>query len=248
LTEIAHAALLADPLSVPQGSFIYIRSERVDLAIRPGAELSLDKEYVAYLQPLSREVWRQPETRFYQIRTTLGPPRFFDPLVEAAYLAAELDRTDRIGETITRQLTDVTDPLIETDWPTNPDTLRQAMEAYAGQGGDERPIEAQLLDLAVDLLRESNPTPELRAAILEVLAQLPLGLEDGGSDDTITVGVTYPGPLLTHDTVTLSPEGQLLAQKTTLLETDSDLRIPSDTLISSSTYQLPRITTNLDDD
>lgn len=248
LTEIAHAARLADPLIVPQGSFIYARSERIDLAIRPGIELGLNEEHVAYLQPVSREVWRQPETRFYQISTTLGQPQFFDPAIEAAYLAAGLDRTDHIGETVTRRLNDVADPLIETDWPTQDDRLRQAMQTYAQQGGDERPLEAQLLDLAADLLRESNPSPELRSAILQVLAQLPLDLQHRGSDQTITVAITYRGPLLTRDTVTLSPDGHLLAQTTTLLEADSDLRIPPNTMISSATYQLPRIVTNLTDD
>lgn len=244
LGEVAEAAREATPLEIPQGSFIYTRSERVDLAIRPGVEFGLDHEFVAYLLPSTREVWRQPETDFIQIRTTNQNPTFFDPAAEDAYYRLGLDATDRLGETQTEQLTDAVDPLLEVDWPTQPAALHEALREYAAQGGDDRPEPVQVFDLATDLLREANPVPELRAAIVEVLARLPVELGERSSQTT-TIGITYTTPTPTRDTITLSPEGTLLAEFSTLLEDDPDLDIPADTTILDVDYQESRVTDDL---
>jgi hypothetical protein len=244
LAEVAEAARVATPIEIPQGSFIYTRSERVDLAIRPGVEFGLDQEFVAYLLPSTREVWRQPETEFIQIHTTNHTPTFFDPDVDDAYYRLGLDATDSLGETQIEQLTGVSDPLFEVDWPTEPAALHEALRGYAAKGGDDRPEEAQVFDLATDLLREADPTPELRAAVVEVLARLPIDLLER-TDQTITVGVTYTTPTPTRGTITLSPEGELLAEASTLLEGDPELGIPADTTIVKVDYHETRVTDEL---
>lgn len=236
LAEVAQAARGVSPIDVPQGLFVYTRSERVDLAIRPGVEFGLDQEFVAYLLHSTREVWRQPETEFIQIHTTNHTPAFFSPDVEDAYYRLGLDATDRLGETQTEQLTGVIDPLLEVDWPTEPDALHETLRDYAARGGDERPEEVQVFDLATDLLREADPTPELRAAVLEVLGQLPIELVERTSR-TITIGITYITPASTRDTITLSPEAQLLAETSTLLEGDHELDISAGTIILKVEYQ-----------
>ncbi|MGH8870977.1 MAG: hypothetical protein ACRDWS_03275 [Acidimicrobiia bacterium] len=244
LAEVAVAAGAASPLDIPQGSFVYTRSERVDLAIRPGAEFGLDHEFIAYLLPATREVWRQPETEFIQIRTANHNPTFFDPAAEDAYYRLGLDATDRIDQTQTEQLTDVTDPLLEEDWPTQPDALHEALRDYASQGGDERPEDIQVFDLATDLLRETDPIPQLRAAVIEVLAELPIELEEQSSQ-TITIGITYTTPIPTKDTITLSTKGQLLAETRTLLEGDPELGIPADTIVLKVDYLKTGVTDDL---
>jgi len=246
LMELAEAARDATPLDVPAGSFIYVESERVDLISRPGSEFGLDRAEVGYLLPTTREVWRNPGVRFIQIRATVGTPQFFDRDVEAAYYALGLDKTDRVGETSVQQLVDVADVYVETDWPTDPGQLRQEMETAVANSDDQVPIEARLLGFAANLLRETNPSPQLRAAILEVLADLPLELEDQHQDGSITIGVTYRNPLLTRDAITVSQDGQLLAETTTLLEPDQELGIPEGTQISIAKYQLPTLTDRLD--
>lgn len=246
LMELAEAARDATPLDIPAGSFFYVQSQRIDLGARPGSEFGLDRAEVGFLLPTTREVWRNPEARFIQIRTTVGTPQFFDSDVEAAYYALGLDQSDRVGETYVQQLTDAADEYVETDWPTQPDQLRQVMETAVASSGDELPLEARLLGFAANLLRETNPSPQLRAAILQVLADLPLELEDQQLDGSITIGVTYRNPLLTHHSITLSPEGQLLAETTTLLEADQLLGIPESTRISTASYQPTSLTNRLD--
>lgn len=243
LLQAAQAARLASPLEIPTGSFIYVRSERMDLAIRPGSDLAIDEDFVAYLLPAVREIWRNPQERFIQIRTTVGTPRFFDPRVEAAYSRAQIASDDRIGETVTQQLTNVENELLETNWPTDAGSLRSVMEQAVSASDDGRPTRVRILDLAADLLRETNPSPALRAAILEVLAQLRFELDELGP--SLVVAATYRDPLLYRLTMTLSRRGQLLAESVTLLETDQELGVPSGTVISEATFGLPLVTTGL---
>lgn len=244
LAEVAEAARLATPLDIPPGSFIYTRSERVDLAIRPGIEFGLDQEFVAYLLGSTREVWRQPTTEFVQIRIINHSPSFFDPEVEDAYYRLGLDATDRLGEAQTEQFTGVTDPLVEVDWPVEAEALHRALRDYAAQGGDERPEPVQVFDLATDLLREADPSPELRGALVEVLARLPVDLVERTSQ-TITIEITYTAPVNTRDAITLSAEGMLLAETSTILEDDPELALPANTAVLNVEYLETRITDDL---
>jgi hypothetical protein len=244
LGEVAEAARVATPVEVPDGSFIYTRSERVDLAIRPGIEFGLERAFVAYLLPSLREVWRQPATSFIQIRTSNQEPTFFDPVVEAAYYRLGLDGIDRLNETQTERFTNAADPLREFDWPTESRPLHDALADYAAQGGDERPQFAQVFDLAIHLLREADPPRELRAGILQVVARLPVELIERTSR-TITVGITYTTPEPTRHIVTLSLEGELLAETSTLLQADAELGIPADTETLRVIYLETRTTDDL---
>ncbi|HEX6299381.1 MAG TPA: hypothetical protein VF148_02820 [Acidimicrobiia bacterium] len=244
LAEIAEAARTASPIDVPQGSFIYTRSERIDLAIRPGVEFGLDHEFVAYLLPSTRKVWRQPETEFIQIHTTNNKPTFFDPNAEAAYYRHGLDATDRLDEVQTERLTGVTDPILDVDWPTEPDALYEALRDYVAQGGDERPEAVQVFDLATDLLRETDRSPQSRAAIFDLLAQLPVDLVERTAS-AITISITHTTPTPTQHTITLNPAGLLLSETSTLLAGDQELGIPADTAILSVDYEETRIADDL---
>ena len=241
LTEIAQASREGSPLEVPTGSVVAFTSERTDLAIRPGEDFELDREFVAYLLPTTREVWRQPEEQFVLIRTTVGTPTFFDPLHEQAYYAAELDKADRIGETLVEQFRDVADPILETEWPSDPDQLLTAMNEFIGGTADTESTPADLFTLAANLLRETNPRPGLRGSILEVLAGLPLEL-DQDDDTSIKVSVVDDDRRLTME---LSQSGDLISESITLLEADPTLGIPVGTLISEATHQMVQVVDEL---
>ncbi len=73
------------------------------------------------------------------------------------------------------------------------------------------------------------------------LARLPVRLVNQTSE-TITIGITYKTPLATRDTITLSLEGDLLAETSMLLEADPELGIPANTVVLSVAYQETRIT------
>lgn len=230
LIEIAQAARQAQPVDVPDGSFIYAESTGFNLVGREGDEFGLPGGSVAYLLPRTRRVWRSPDHQFVRLETTHGEPRFFDPAHEAAYYQLGLDRTDNIGKTIREEFTEIADPVDEIQWPTNPNDLRQTMDEYLGSA---TPAPAELVDLAVNILRERSPSPPLRAAVLELLADLPVDLirQD---DHTTTIGVTNNGR---HQTYTLSLDGQLRAETATLIDGDPSSGIPPGTQTTDIEYQ-----------
>ncbi len=65
------------------------------------------------------------------------------------------------------------------------------------------------------------------------------------TSQTITLEITYTAPLAIRDTITLSLEGELLAETSTLLEANSELGIPANTVVLKVDYQERRITDDL---
>lgn len=233
LTEVAQAAREASPTEVPEGSFIYTRSARVDLAIRPGEDFGLTEGSIAYLLPTTRQVWRSPADGFVLIHTTVETPEFFTIEAEDTYYEANIDQADQVGETIIDRFTDVTDPLIETVWPTDPVGLRTAMDSFITASGSQPVTPVAVFQLAANLLRETNPSPALRAAILEVLARLPLEL-GSRSETGLTVSIVDNERQLS---IALSNDGELVSETITLLRGDSELGAPEGAVISRAAYE-----------
>jgi hypothetical protein len=238
LDQIARAARQATPLEVPSGAFIHQRTESVDLVVRPGSDLSVDDDTVAYLLPTVRESWRQPKTRFLLTVTTAGEPVFFDDATEGAYLASGGRSLDQVGATIVERFTDVDDPIADTPWPLDSDELRTAMEQALAQGADTRDLDIQLFDLAVDILRTAID-PQLRAAIIEVLAGLDLDSVEPHPDGTVTLTIVDHTTPATRLSATITGDGTLAAETVTSLQ--DAFGIPANTPITTATHQPPRI-------
>jgi hypothetical protein len=242
LDQIARAARQATPLEVPAGVFIYQHTESVDLVVRPGSDLGVDADTVAYLLPAVRESWRQPETRFVLTVTTVGDPVFFDDTTEAAYHAGSGRSLDQVGDTILERFTDVDDPIADTAWPTTADELRTAMEQALAQGADTRSLDVQLFDLTVDILR-SAIDPQLRAAIVEVLAGLDLDSIEPQPDGSVTLSIVDHSVPATRLTATISPQGALAAE--TVVSLQDAFGIPAGTPITTATHQSPQVVSQL---
>lgn len=240
LIELAQAARQATPLDIPEGSFIYAESSGFNLVGREAEEFGLEGGSVSYLLPRTRRVWKSPENDFVMLEVTYEQPAFFDPVAEAAYYGMGLDETDQVGQTTREQFTGVIDPVDEINWPTNNDDLLKAMISYLDA---EPSASAELVNLAVNLLRERSPSPQLRAAILEVLADLPVELvrEDR---ETITIGIIDAGR---NQTFTLSRSGQLLAETATLIDGDPQAGIPPGTVTTRIEYQPTEVVEDLPD-
>ena len=240
LGEIAEAAREATPVDIPQGSFIYAESAGFNLVGRDADEFGLEGGSVSYLLPGTRKVWKSPDSDFVMLEVTYDQPTFFDPDAEAAYYRMGLDETDQVGETTREQFTGVTDPVDEINWPDNRDDLLDAMNTYLGT---ESPTTPELVNLVVNLLRERNPSPQLKAAILEVLADLPIELVREDSE-SITIGIIDAGR---NQTFTLSRSGHLLAETATLIDGDPQAGIPPGTVTSRIEYQPIEVVEDLPD-
>lgn len=240
LMEIAEAARQATSLEVPQGSAIFAESTGFDLVGREANEFGLPGESVSYLLPRTRRVWKSPDDEFVMLEVTYGRPKFFDPAAEAAYYETDLDEADQVGETVREQFTAVIDPVDEVDWPNNPQSLLAEMTRYLGT---DPPSTAELVNLAVNLLRERNPSPQLRAATLEVLADLPLDLSEQ-DNDSVTIGIVHAGRM---QTFTFSRIGWLLAETTTLINGEPQSGIPPGTVTTDIHYQPVEVVQSLPD-
>lgn len=240
LMEIAEAARQATSLEVPQGSFIFAESTGFDLVGREANEFGLPGESVSYLLPRTRRVWKSPDDEFVMLEVTYGRPTFFDPAAEAAYYEMGLNEADQVGETVREQFTGVIDPVDEIDWPNNPESLLAEMTRYLGT---DPPSTAELVNLAVNLLRERNPSPQLRAATLEVLADLPVDVIEQ-ENDRVTIGVVEAGRM---QGFTFSRIGWLLAETNTLIDGEPQSGIPPGTVTADIQYQPVEVVPSLPD-
>ncbi|MGA7097861.1 MAG: hypothetical protein WB245_09870 [Acidimicrobiia bacterium] len=240
LSDIAQAARRAAPGEIPAGSFGYTRSEHVDLITRPGTDFDMEEDNVAYLLSSTREVWRSPAERYFQLRTTAHTAEFFDPTAETAYYRAHVNEADGLGTIRIEEFTDVTDDLIETSWPTESDELQQAMEDYAGSAST-----FDLVSLGAEILGETNPSPALRGAIVEVFTMLPDLAVDKDEDSVVVSAVD--DPVSERVSVTLSGQGDLLAVRVVTIAGYPSMGIPAGTLISQTEYVGRKVVADLPD-
>jgi hypothetical protein len=243
--EIAEAAEQADPLAIPAQQFAYTRSEVTALMIVSAEafeNVEFEKDFLTYVLPTTREVWIGSEGTV-QIRTTNQTPTFFTEADEDVYYQAGIDQEDAIGETITLTTTD--QPTIP-NWPTNPKDLDQAIRhvAVTDRG---LPVSVEYLDVALDILRETLATPELRAATLRLIGQLPgLQVADTDTDQATTFSITYQHQeIQTRQSFTLSSEGALLEEETWILEPHPRFDIPANTPTVAATHDPPILVDSL---
>lgn len=234
LLEIAEAAQLAEPLTIPSGQYAYTRSVGVNLGVTVVPFDSPTGERIAYLLPTERQMWTSA-TGVVQLISTVDEPIFFTATAETAYYAAGIDAIDRVGQTNTQTFTNATTILSERNWPTDPADLRETIEALL-PAGYERPIEVEILDIALDLLREAGPEPALRAAAVAVIASLDSTVVEV-SDGAPTFAISYTQPEAATVTFTINGQGHLLAEAMIDRDGDPSLNIPPGTIVSEVEYQ-----------
>ncbi len=236
LGEIATAAELVEPATIPDQQYAYSQSESLVLGVAPPEAFPQGRERpLAYLLPTDRETWIGADGTV-QLRTTTGTPRFFSSADETDYYRAGLDRLDLVGETTTETFDNVVSILDERAWPTTPSELVDAIRQSLPQGHD-RPESVGVLDLALDLVRLPDAPPPLRAAALGVIAGLDLTLAERRPDGGGTFTISYDEPRPTTISVTLDGAGHVLHESITLIDGDPTLSIPPHTITAETTYQ-----------
>ena len=172
LGDLARVAQRVDVAPLASGDFTYSRSLESQLIIVSGAEIGLPaRAYAAYSLPLTRERWVGGDGAIHE-EVTIGDPMFFDPAVAEAYTTSGLSEQDRVGATEVIEFTPEATVLGVRDWPTDRDSLLDAMVAYVSNQGREVAEVAAVVELASDLLRASGASPELRAAVIGALDQM----------------------------------------------------------------------------
>jgi hypothetical protein len=244
LSQIAVAADLIDPISIPSQSYAYTRSESTVLGVVPPDDIVGRAEPLVYLLPQTREAWIA-RTGIVQVSTTTHAPVFFSVEDETDYHDAGLDRVDRVDETITLAGTGLTSILDERDWPTNAGDLKTAIIDSLPEDSQQQ-RDAAIANLALALTAETSASPQLKAAALRLISTLDgvaltQRLRDGGG----IFSIDYDQPQPTSLVFTIAGDGNLLGFTLTDLEGDPTLGIPPNTAIEDTNYQPTIIVTSL---
>lgn len=237
LLQIAVAAERTDPLMIPPGQYAHTRSEAVNLAITPSSAERPNS--IAYLLSTTREVWIS-SAGITHITTATDRPTFFDPGDEAAYYAAGYDKVDGVGDTVTETFEGATTILTERSWPTVPEQLQDTIVELI-PANHERPLDVEILDIALDLIREVGPDPALRAAAVQVIAGLETKIVQQTTNQAI-FALSYTTPDDITITFSLDANGNLLNEMDTDNDGDPNLGIPPGTRISAISYSPTTIT------
>lgn len=246
MEEIAAVVELVDPVSIPNQSYAYTRSEGIVRGVVPPDALEGRATPLTYHLPWIREIWVGSDG-VIQIRATNQSPTFFTLKDEADYYTAGLDKIDRVNETVTLTGVGGTSLLDEREWPTIPHDLEAAItESLPTELA--KPHNVAVADLALTLITETAATPQLRAAALRVLSGLTgIGLDErrpdgGGTFSLTTSNQAQPTRLV----FTLDGAGNVLRITVTDIQGDPAAGIPPHTLISDIRYEPTRILTSPD--
>jgi len=234
LEEIAMVAAEQDPLTASDSSFIYTRSQMQGLGSASKEALGdvpYDFEELYYLVRMDREAWTGSEGTV-QIRTTFKKPSFFSETDEDVYYAAGLDIRDEVGKTTTSTVS-----IPPEEWPEGIDELDQAIRDTIV---DDRglPFDVEYLDVALDILREANISPQLRASTLTLISRLEsLELDEPGSGlSAFSVGYTERDVRMRLG-FHLDNVGNLIFEEVVTLTQDSERRLPPNTPIFRAVYE-----------
>lgn len=231
LTEFVDIARSVEVADIEDGTFWYTESESVHLAVAqgPGSE-----ETLAYLLPVRRQIWIQPVGGVTVLATTSGEPTILTP--GGTELYERFGRPgDRPGETITVAQESYEHPAEGVD-SSDPDDLEAWLRAPAQVDTDTKVAAA-----ALGLITESPATPDLRAAVLGVLAALDLTLVDE-TEDTVTLQTRPTDADDTQITFTIRADGQLLYRADATTRDFDDIGIEAGFVTFEATYQPTRTT------
>jgi hypothetical protein len=237
INDLARVVVLTDEMLIPDDQFAYTVTEASRLAevgqdVIP--EVELTHESLLYILSSKYERWSGDQGTVHAQETN-HEARFFSAADEEAYYAARLDEGDRLGETVVRTQQDSNSVLEEEDWSTDPDELESMIRAEVGDD------EIAVLNKCLNFLRAPLLSPELRAAVLSVIAGLELELVEETGDGGGTFAVEYEleelGPR--RLTFTLDADGYLVFEEVVLINGYPELGVPAGTADYRATYSVP---------
>jgi hypothetical protein len=235
LNRLARVAAVQRSSAPPAGEYLYTRSRT---AYSSGLSSSC-----ALIEPGQREIWTGADGSGLIRTTPLATVRYFSAADQAACRAqgyppaADLARNDTWFAPGCLGLA----PVNLSSLPLDPGTLRAALETGRVEGGPKGSAEA--FTQVGDLLRETDASPQLRAALYRAAAGLP-GVRLLG---TVTDPIGRRGIALAHaddasgatlDELIFDPRtGALLAERQTATSTDSGVPgARAGTVVGSAVY------------
>lgn len=242
--EIAEVTRELDPIAPSDDSFVYGRADTVVLVNVPVEGLGgvpFDRSELLYLLPILRESWFGSDNTV-EITSVAGEPSFFAPDDADVYVAAGLDELDQVGVASTSIVT------MEPEfWPTDSASLDAAIrDAMATDRG--LPETVEYLDVALDIVRESFASPEVRSTALGLVAGLDgleLGTPTAEGASTFYIDYVERGVEVRY-TFSIDGNGYFRSEEIRNLTADTQLGIPADVATFGAEYSAPVVTESLD--
>jgi hypothetical protein len=175
----------------------------------------------------------------------IGDPTFFDRAVADAYAASGLAEQDRVGATEVNEFTPEATVLGVRDWPTDRDSLLEAMVAYVSNQGREVAEVAAVVELASDLLRASGASPELRAAVIGALDELEVEVTARTGGDGVAVAFDYVDEVRARRVLEFDRESNLVRDRLVWLEDAPLYGVPAGTAFFDSQLSPSRVVESL---
>lgn len=207
------------------GDVLYVKS--VDAYLSTWADVG----NFSVLVPHVREIWQGP--RGGLLNTSSGKPKFLSERDRQRWIAAGRPNVYE-GDTRSMRL----ERQRASDLPSEPGALFERLEAEAR--GHSEGTHRQMFTRLGDYLRETNITPEQRAALYEVAARIP-GVELVGAEHDpvgrkgIAVAMEQRSDGVRHTLVLDPATGTLLAEERVTLE-NNFYGYPAGTVVGHSTY------------
>ena len=243
LREIARLVDEIDPLDAPDGTFSFVRSEQVLLmeVHAEGVGRQEGEPSLFYRLPLRRDSWLGIEGTL-QLSTTASEPLFFAPADRTLYYEYGIDQQDAIGETQTFTVVDAFD----TVWATGGAELDSQIRGILPPEST-RPEHVDYLDIALQVIRESPASPETRASVLRLIADLE-GIEHvDGEPDVSSFWVEFEeSGVLVRWTFAVDSAGFLRSESRTNMTAGGVLGLAAGTSTFEAEYSAPLVVTGLD--
>jgi hypothetical protein len=219
------ASVAAAQAAIPNAGYAYHKLVREDIATADPAG------GYSWIVPTTIEQWVAPDGSG-RVRETPGEPEFVGPRDEQRWResgADPLGQGKATDERFAPGELDNTTPGAENleptrDLPTDTAQLSAVIRAAARKSTDV-PVEPKMFEIASALLMQAGATPQLRAALYEVVAEIDGVKLDGDVRDprgrpgiAVSIDYDYSGAK-TRDTLVFDSEtSQPLAQYSRLLE------------------------------
>ncbi len=242
LVEVATGSATLDPAA---GEFVYVRTEG---EVVVGSDLTIEdapRDFVNWREPFVAERWFAADGAF-RLRRVAGEPEFFTEAEEQLFLSDPIVRADQAAVT----MVDLAAPPREVDvasLPTDTAALRAALiEAYGITADGTRPLEVELADRAAELAALHDASPELRGALLTLLADTDgIELIDSGLGE-VAFGVEYEAEQ-TRERIELVFEAataRLVERRLVWVDPPDATTIPPGT-VSYTRYDAPQVVDEL---
>jgi len=164
LRQTAEVAAAQEPLTMAPGQFLYVRST--------SAYLLFNGKW-SVLVPSRTETWASMDgTRKGRVRRVYGKPRFVSAGQRADWVAAGSPPLSEAGRIEDSSISG--GGMVDASkLPTDPAALRRMIEAREIPGVEGPPGEAETFTLVGDMLRQAYLSPQVRAALYRLTAELP---------------------------------------------------------------------------